>query len=69
MKLPQYIVVCSDLASWPRPSPWPIAAGIGTLSIALIDHQSRLIILLALSALVLMVLMMTWRALVIARRL
>jgi hypothetical protein len=30
MKLPQYIVVCSDLASWPRPSPWPIAAGIGS---------------------------------------
>ena len=30
MKLPQYIVDCSNLASWPRPSPWPIAAGIGS---------------------------------------
>jgi hypothetical protein len=43
--------------------------GIGILSIALIDHQPRLMLLLAASVLVLMVLMMTWLALVIARRL
>jgi len=30
MKLPQYIVDCSNLASCPRPSPWPIVAGIGS---------------------------------------
>jgi len=71
MKLPQYIVVCSDLASSPGPSPWPIVAGIGSgiLSIALIDHQPRWIMLLAASVLALMVLMMTRLVLVIARRL
>jgi len=45
MKLPQYIVVCSDLARCPRPSPRPIVARIGSgifdrpdRSSALTDH-------------------------------
>ena len=70
MKLPQYIVDCSDLASYPRPSPWPIVAGIGSGIFDRADRSSaRWIMLLAASVLALMVMMMAWLELVIAPRL
>ena len=70
MKLPQYIVVCSDLASCRgRRLGLSQRASAAAFSIALIDHQPQLIMFLAALVLVLMVLMMIWLTLVIARRL
>jgi hypothetical protein len=68
VKLLHHIAVRSDFFSCPGPSPI-VAASAAAFSIALIDHQPRLNMLLAASVLAVMVLTMTWLVLVIARRL